>query len=70
MPATDTTEFSDDLALLREAGAEAGRIALRYFRKNPEVWMKGGTSPVSEAPTLLNGSGEVFTASRTLDLAA
>lgn len=38
-----------DLELLREAAAEAGRIALRYFRKNPEVWMKGGTSPVSEA---------------------
>ena len=22
---------------------------MRFFRKNPEVWMKGGTSPVSEA---------------------
>lgn len=40
---------SADLDLLREAGAEAGRIALRYFRQSPEVWMKGGTSPVSEA---------------------
>lgn len=39
----------DDLALLREAAAEGGRIAMRYFRKSPEVWMKEGTSPVSEA---------------------
>lgn len=38
-----------DLELLREAAAEAGRIALRYFRKDPEVWMKTGQSPVSEA---------------------
>ncbi|MCO5062942.1 MAG: inositol monophosphatase [Rhizobiaceae bacterium] len=38
-----------DLAILREAAAEAGRIAMRYFGKKPEVWMKGGTSPVSEA---------------------
>jgi myo-inositol-1(or 4)-monophosphatase len=38
-----------DLALLREAAAEAGRIAMRYFRQKPEVWLKDGTSPVSEA---------------------
>jgi len=38
-----------DLDLLRQAGAEAGRIALGYFRRDPQVWMKGGTSPVSEA---------------------
>jgi len=42
--------FADpDLDLLREAAGEAGRIALRYFKQDPEVWMKGGTSPVSEA---------------------
>jgi myo-inositol-1(or 4)-monophosphatase len=41
--------FDEDLALLRAAAREAGAIALRYFGKNPEVWMKGGTSPVSEA---------------------
>lgn len=28
---------------------EAGRIAMRYFRKSPEVWMKEGSSPVSAA---------------------
>lgn len=38
-----------DLALIRDAAAEAGRIALRYFRKSPDVWMKQGRSPVSEA---------------------
>lgn len=38
-----------DLALIRGAAAEAGRIAMRHFRRNPEVWMKGGSSPVSAA---------------------
>ncbi|AZN99219.1 3'(2'),5'-bisphosphate nucleotidase CysQ [Mesorhizobium sp. M9A.F.Ca.ET.002.03.1.2] len=38
-----------DLALLRDAAREAGAIAMRYFGNNPQVWMKGGTSPVSEA---------------------
>jgi myo-inositol-1(or 4)-monophosphatase len=37
------------LALLRAAAHEAGAIAMRYFGKSPEVWMKDGTSPVSEA---------------------
>jgi myo-inositol-1(or 4)-monophosphatase len=31
-----------DLGLLRDA-------AMRYFGRDPRVWMKGGTSPVSEA---------------------
>lgn len=43
------TSHDADLALLGEAATEAGRIALRYFGKSPEVWMKGGSSPVSEA---------------------
>ncbi len=38
-----------DLDLLREAARQAGRIAMSYFRKAPEVWMKAGSSPVSEA---------------------
>jgi myo-inositol-1(or 4)-monophosphatase len=38
-----------DLDLLREAAAEAGRIALGYFGRDPEVWLKNGTSPVSAA---------------------
>lgn len=40
---------AEDLALLRAAAAEAGAIAMRYFGRNPEVWMKDGSSPVSEA---------------------
>ncbi|MBX3569927.1 MAG: 3'(2'),5'-bisphosphate nucleotidase CysQ [Rhizobiaceae bacterium] len=48
MPATDPQPASD-LDLLRRAGEEAGRIALRYFGKQPEVWMKAGNSPVTEA---------------------
>lgn len=40
---------ADDLRLLLDVAAEAGRIASKYFKKSPEVWMKGGTSPVSEA---------------------
>ncbi|WP_292327919.1 3'(2'),5'-bisphosphate nucleotidase CysQ, partial [Mesorhizobium sp.] len=44
-----SAETREDLALLREAAREAGTIAMRYFGQNPQVWMKGGTSPVSEA---------------------
>lgn len=39
----------DDLPLLLEAAREAGEIAMCYFGKAPEVWMKAGQSPVSEA---------------------
>lgn len=39
----------EELAILRDAAREAGAIAMRYFGNNPQVWMKGGTSPVSEA---------------------
>jgi len=42
-------DLAEDLALLREAAREAGAIALAYFGKDPQVWLKGGTSPVSEA---------------------
>ena len=39
----------DDLALIETAAEEAGRLALGYFRRSPQVWMKEGTSPVCEA---------------------
>lgn len=39
----------EDLALLRDAAREAGRIAMGYFGRDPQVWIKEGTSPVSEA---------------------
>lgn len=44
-----TAGATQDLPLLREAAREAGAIAMGYFGQNPQVWMKGGTSPVSEA---------------------
>ncbi|MDQ6435050.1 3'(2'),5'-bisphosphate nucleotidase CysQ [Mesorhizobium sp. LHD-90] len=53
MPAVETPEADTglraDLDLLRDAAREGGRIAMRYFRQKPEVWMKAGSSPVSEA---------------------
>jgi myo-inositol-1(or 4)-monophosphatase len=41
--------LASDLALLVDAARQAGQIALRFFKQSQEVWMKGGTSPVSEA---------------------
>jgi myo-inositol-1(or 4)-monophosphatase len=44
-----------DLALLTEAAREAGRIALRYWRRDPQVWDKGGEhGPVTEADLAVN----------------
>jgi myo-inositol-1(or 4)-monophosphatase len=39
----------DDLALITQEAKAAGDIALRYFKRDPEVWLKTGDSPVSEA---------------------
>lgn len=47
MPATD--DQAADLALIGEAAREAGAIAMRHFRRDPEVWLKDGRSPVSAA---------------------
>ena len=52
MPAVDEVLAGDhaaDLNLLLAAAREAGRIALGYFNRDNEVWMKAGSSPVSEA---------------------
>ena len=44
-----------DLDLLTDAAREAGRIALRFWRKDPKVWDKGGEhGPVSEADLAVN----------------
>jgi len=48
-PAGSATDPADDLALLAEAAREAGEIAMRWFRRDPQVWEKVGGSPVSEA---------------------
>ncbi len=42
-------DLHDDLDLIRLAAEEGGRIAMGYFGRDPEVWMKAGVSPVSEA---------------------
>ena len=40
----------DDQTLIETIALEAGKIALKHFKKEPEVWYKGiSKSPVSEA---------------------
>ncbi len=45
---------TEDIRLLKEVGAEAGEIAMKYFRSDNEVWMKSGNSPVSRADMEVN----------------
>ncbi len=46
---------NDDLALLTNAARAAGAIALRYWRKSPEVWEKAaGAGPVTAADLAVN----------------
>lgn len=48
-----------DLALLLEAAAEAGDIALRFWRKAPQVWEKpDAQGPVTEADLAVNAALE------------
>ena len=47
--------MDDDLALLQEAAAEAGRIALGFWKRSPKAWDKdGGEGPVTEADIAVN----------------
>lgn len=46
---SDSTDLNADLELLRAVAAEAGNIAMGYFRKEPKVSWKEGMSPVTEA---------------------
>ncbi|KAA0972211.1 3'(2'),5'-bisphosphate nucleotidase CysQ [Aureimonas fodinaquatilis] len=46
---------ADDLEVLSGAAKEAGRIALRYFQQNPQVFWKEGNSPVSQADLAVDG---------------
>jgi len=43
-----------DLELLEAAARTAGAVAMRFFRKDPQVWMKEGDSPVTEADLAAN----------------
>ncbi|WP_274426963.1 3'(2'),5'-bisphosphate nucleotidase CysQ [Chelativorans sp. YIM 93263] len=52
MPVSDPVQThapEEDLAFIEDAAREAGRVAMRYFRRDPEVWWKEGASPVSQA---------------------
>lgn len=51
MPANDATMagLAADLELIRDAARAGGEIAMRYFRQDPEKWLKNGTSPVTAA---------------------
>ncbi len=49
MPAADAASLADDLALIRAAALEAGRIALGFFGNSPRAWTKAADSPVTEA---------------------
>ncbi len=46
--------YTEELALLQSAAAEAGRIAMSYFGNDPIVSWKEGMSPVSEADFAAN----------------
>ena len=45
----DVDQDQRDKVLLEELAIEAGKIGMRWLGKKPEVWMKPGDSPVSEA---------------------
>ncbi|WP_187972327.1 3'(2'),5'-bisphosphate nucleotidase CysQ [Aquibium microcysteis] len=49
MPEADETRDAADLDLVLSAARQAGDIAMGYFGRKPEVWLKEGSSPVSEA---------------------
>ena len=50
-----TADLAADLALLVDAAHEAGAIALRYFKRDPQTWDKGdGAGPVTEADLAVN----------------
>lgn len=46
---------ADDLSLLEQAAHEAGEIAMRHWRRDPQVWDKAdGAGPVTEADLEVN----------------
>jgi myo-inositol-1(or 4)-monophosphatase len=49
LPDADAARDGADLDLILTAARQAGDIAMGYFGRKPEVWLKAGSSPVSEA---------------------
>ena len=47
--AKPSDDLAADLSLIDTVVGEAGEIAMRFFKRDPEVWMKNGSSPVSAA---------------------
>lgn len=59
MPDVEHASASDealtrDAALLADTAREAGALALRMFRTDLKTWIKGASSPVSEADIAVN----------------
>lgn len=57
MPGADTSSqdvVTRDAALLAETVREAGQLALSLFRTELKTWIKGASSPVSEADIAVN----------------
>ena len=46
---SDSPSVQEEFLLIEQAAREAGEIAMRHFRRDPEVWWKEGNSPVSQA---------------------
>ncbi|KRQ17273.1 3'(2'),5'-bisphosphate nucleotidase CysQ [Bradyrhizobium sp. DASA03076] len=51
---SDTTTLTRDAALLQETVREAGSLAQSMFRTTLKKWIKGASSPVSEADIAVN----------------
>jgi len=50
-----SADLADDLDLLVNAARDAGPIALRYFKRDPQTWDKcDGAGPVTEADLAVN----------------
>lgn len=54
LDAEPQTHNRQDLDLLETTARTAGAVAMQYFGKNPQVWMKAGDSPVTEADLAVN----------------
>ena len=44
----------NDLTLIAEAARDAGVLAMRFWKANPQVWEKPGLGPVTEADLAVN----------------
>ncbi|SNY92125.1 myo-inositol-1(or 4)-monophosphatase [Cohaesibacter sp. ES.047] len=53
-PCADYHAFREDTKLLEQVAREAGDVALKFFKKDPEVWTKKNDSPVTEADLAVN----------------